>query len=71
MLNGDILKENERVRTERNQNKCSLIIDSAEEIDAGVYTIKATNEVGNDSFNINIVVEGYLSIFLHMLSSIY
>jgi hypothetical protein len=52
------LKENERVHTERNQNKISLIINSTEEVDAGVYTIKATNEVAQDLFNVNVIVEG-------------
>jgi hypothetical protein len=58
LLNGVIVKENDRVHTERNQKKSLLIINSAEESDTGVYTLKATNDVAQDVLNINVVVEG-------------
>ena len=46
-----------RISFENKQNKFSIMIDSVQESDAGVYTLKVSNDVGYDFAKANVSVE--------------
>lgn len=51
------ITEDTRISFERKPNKFLLIIQSAQESDAGIYTFKASNDVGSESAQTNVTVE--------------
>jgi hypothetical protein len=48
---------NSRIVFENKPNKFTLLIHSVQESDAGVYTLKVSNDVGDDISKANVSVE--------------
>jgi hypothetical protein len=67
-FNDLIILNQDRILFEQKGNKFSLVIQSAQENDAGAYTFKVANEVGVEQAVTNVIVEG-ISLLLFLIKS--
>lgn len=57
-FNGQVLRDNRRVRVETIHNLTSLVISRAERSDAGTYSLTLDNQFGTSNLTVKVIVLG-------------
>lgn len=66
-FNGQVLRDNRRVRVETIHNLTSLVISRAERSDAGTYSLTLDNQFGTSNLTVKVIVLG-MSVSYYVLS---